>query len=157
MISTNTPLPMSLSLRRPWIAAVLCIALLSSACGKVEPMTATEVAREISPDGRVDLVLTEHNPGATASFVYRVHLVAHGDAPSDTAAVAELYGATRSHSAYGADLRWEDDRTAVVEYLQAKSTDIMQASTDIEGRRVTLLLRGGVENDQAPAGGMAPR
>lgn len=117
-------------------------------------MTAREVAREVSPDGRIDLVLTEHNPGATASFVYRVHVLPHGGAPSDAAA-AELYGATRSRSAYGADLRWQDERTAVVEYLQAKSADLARPSIEIEGRSITLHLREGIENTDAPPGGMA--
>ncbi|MCD9032615.1 hypothetical protein LDO32_12850 [Luteimonas sp. Y-2-2-4F] len=146
-----------MSMRRTtgFVTLGLGVLLSLGACGRSEQMDAQEVARATSPDGRIDVVLTEHNPGATASFVYRVYLLPRDSEPTDAEPAAELYGATRSSTAYGADLRWQDADTAVVEYLRAKSVKVGRESFEIDGRLVTLLLREGTENPDAPAGGMA--
>ncbi len=130
----------------PWLAG----------CGASQPGADVEVARIAAPDGSVDAVLTEYNPGATASFVYRIHVVGHGDAWDNAPVAAELYGATRNASAYGVDLHWRDAGTLEARYLQARSIDVPKQRLDIDGHAVTILLRAGVENPDAPAGGMAP-
>ena len=125
-------------------------------CGASQPGADVEVARIASPDGAVDAVLTEYNPGATASFVYRVHVVGHGDAWDGAPVAAELYGAIRNASAYGVDLHWRDAGTLEARYLQARSIEVSKSKLDIDGHAVTIVLRAGVGNPDAPAGGMAP-
>ncbi|WP_197076409.1 hypothetical protein [Luteimonas sp. FCS-9] len=135
------------------------IALLAAlvACAPVSGGAEVEVSRLTSPDGAIDAVLTEGNPGASASFVYRVHVVPKGETPSQAAYAAQLYGATRSPSAYGADLHWRAPGVLDVRYLQARSIDIPAHVVEVNGRKVSIALQEGVENPEAPAGGMAPR
>ena len=130
----------------PWLAG----------CGAPPPGADVEVARIASPDGSVDAVLTEYNPGATASFVYRIHVVGHGDAWDHAAVAAELYGATRNASAYGVDLHWRDAHTLEARYLQARSIEVPKPRLEVDGHAVAIVLRDGIENPDAPAGGMAP-
>jgi hypothetical protein len=124
-------------------------------CDGNHPGNDVEVVRLTSPDGAVDAVLSEHNPGATASFVYRIRLVGRAGKGDAGPVAAELYGATRNASAYGVDLRWQDAHTLVAEYLKAKSARLTAPEVKVDGRSVTLILRDGVENPAAPAGGMA--
>ncbi|MFC4820666.1 hypothetical protein [Dokdonella ginsengisoli] len=118
-------------------------------------MNDEEVARVPSPDATLDVVLTQANPGATASFLYRVWLVPHaGDWRGGRAAV-ELYGATRNASAYGVDLRWTDADNVAVEYLRARSVaSPPRVRVQVAGREVRLSLRAGIENRAAAPGGM---
>ena len=136
------------------LAAALATGL--AGCGAPRRGADVEVARIASPGGAVDAVLTETNPGATASFVYRVHVVGHGDAWDNAPVAAELYGATRNASAYGVDLHWRDAGTLEARYLRARSIEVPKSKLDIDGHAVTVVLRAGVENPDAPAGGMAP-
>src|SRR5690606_9968675 len=112
---------------RIWCRALLlgAVALLAglTGCARPQPGADVEMARIVSPDGAVDAVLTESNPGATASFVYRIHMVAHDEAWEGSPVAAELYGATRNASAYGVDLHWRDANTLEARYLQARSTE----------------------------------
>lgn len=140
------------ALRLSATALATCLA----GCGASQPGADVEVARIASPDGAVDAVLTEYNPGATASFVYRVHVVGHDDAWDSAPVAAELYGATRNASAYGVDLHWRDAGTLEARYLRARSIEVPKSKLDIDGHAVTVVLRAGVENPDAPAGGMAP-
>jgi len=142
-------------MRSTAMAWLLFTAATLAACGAPQRGADVEVARVTSPDGAVDAVLTERNPGATASFVYRIHLVAHGDAWDDGLVAVELYGATRNASAYGVDLRWRDAGTLEASYLQARSVDVRRRSFDVDGHAIAIALREGVENPDAPAGGMA--
>ena len=143
--------------RRRWAAAAaLCFALLAG-CARDPAADDVEVARVASPDARADAVLTEANAGATASFVYRIRLVAHGADWRAAPALAELHGATRNASAYGVDLRWQDADTLHADYLKARLVIAHQATAEVAGRRVALQLRSGIANPAAPAGGMAPR
>ncbi|UNK42948.1 hypothetical protein MNO14_02255 [Luteimonas sp. S4-F44] len=139
--------------------ATYAFALLTvlAACAPVSGDAEVEVSRLPSPDGMVDAVLTEGNPGATASFVYRVHVVPRGEAPSQAAYAAQLYGATRSPSAYGVDLHWREPDVLDIRYLQARSIDVPARVIDVSGRKVSIVLQDGVENTDARAGGMAPR
>lgn len=143
--------------RRRWAAAAaLCFALLAG-CARDPAAADVEVVRLASPDARADAVLTEANAGATASFVYRIRVVAHGADWRGVPALAELHGATRNASAYGIDLRWQGPDTVQADYLRARLVIAQQATTDVAGRRIALQLRSGIANPAAPAGGMAPR
>jgi hypothetical protein len=147
------------SMARTWRHALLLVALALAClagCGTSQRGADVEVARVASPDGAVDAVLTEHNPGATASFVYRIHVVAHDGAWEGSPVAAELYGATRNASAYGVDLHWRDAGTVEARYLQARSIEVPGRTLDVDGHAVTVVLRDGIENPGAPAGGMAP-
>jgi len=112
-----------------------------------------EVARVASPDGKLEAVLVETNGGATTSFGYGVHVVERAGKPDDSAA-AFLYGAVRSESAYGANLRWEKSDRVTVEFLNAKSSKLEVPSVSVGGRMVSIAIRPGVADPTAPAGGM---
>ena len=118
-----------------------------------------EVARVTSPSGRVDAVLYETNGGATTSFGYEVWVVSLSASVSRSEASryptpAYLYGAVRSSRAYGVNLRWENRGTIVIEYLEAR--DVVQNVSEVRvgGESVRVVLRPGVEDPTAPAGGM---
>jgi len=129
----------------------LALALLTASCGGV---SRDEVARSHSPAGGVDAVLMETNGGATTSFGYEVYLVPAGEAARRGTRVASLYAAMRNENAYGANLRWADANTLVVEYLQARSAELTRRHLRIGGRRVRTILRAGVRDPNAPGGGM---
>ena len=141
---------------RALLLFAMALATCLAGCGASQSGAEVEVARIASPDRAVDAVLTETNPGATASFVYRIHVVGHGDAWDSAPVAAELYGATRNASAYGVDLHWRDAGTLEARYLQARSIEVAKPRLDIDGHAVMVVLRAGVENPDAPAGGMAP-
>lgn len=141
------------------IATVLTMvltALLAIGCSHDAIMPDVEVARVASPDLQADAVLTEANPGATASFIYRIRIVPHGADWRSAPSAAELYGATRSAQAYGVDLHWQDANSVRADYLQGRVMKPASAAVSVAGRAVTLQLRSGVSNPAAPAGGMAP-
>ena len=142
--------------RHAWLVVAVALAPSLAGCGTQQGAD-VEVARVASPDGAVDAVLTEYNPGATASFVYRIHVVAHGGEWEGSPVAAELYGATRNASAYGVDLDWRDASTLEARYLQARSVSAPGRALRVDGHPVTLVLREGVVNPDAPAGGMASR
>lgn len=135
---------------------MLLAALLAVGCSHDAIMPDVEVARVASPDLQADAVLTEANPGATASFIYRIRIVPHGADWRSTPSAAELYGATRNSRAYGIDLHWQDANTVRADYLQGRVMKPAAASVAVAGRAVALRLRSGVSNPAAPAGGMAP-
>jgi hypothetical protein len=112
-----------------------------------------EVARNISPNGKVDAVLFETNDGATTSFGYEVYVVEHGTQPSGSPAVS-LYGAIRNQHAYGADLKWTSPESVVVEFLNAKSTKIEKPIVSVGTQVIHLVVHEGVLNNAAPSGGM---
>jgi hypothetical protein len=111
-----------------------------------------EVARVASPDGRVEAVLIERNSGATTSFWYEILLVDSSNMRREQ--VASLYGATRSDVAYGVNLIWANDRELVLEYEDARSQSLEKRTVRIAGRDIRTLLRPGVSDAAAPAGGM---
>jgi hypothetical protein len=113
-----------------------------------------EVARVRSPDGVIDAVVVETNGGATTSFGYEIEVVPASGALSSARRVAFLYGAGRNASAYGVNLRWAGMSTLAVEYLDAKSTKLETPAVTIGGRSVFVALAPGVEDRNAPSGGM---
>lgn len=130
--------------------AILLAWLFSGLIG--EPSN-DEVARVVSPNGKIDAVLFETNGGATTSFGYDIYVVKHGAKPSGSPAIA-LYGAVRSQSAYGANLKWVSSNSVAVEFLSAKSTEIKKTTLSIGDQIVQLAVHEGVEDHSAPAGGM---
>lgn len=133
------------------VAAVLVFAFLR------EPFEGplAEVTRVSSPSGRIDAVLVERNGGATTSFGYGLYVVPQGKAvsPKDVCN-ASFYGAVRSASAYGVDVRWEGDQGLICQYLEAKSVDLATQVVALAGANVVITLRSNVSNGAAPAGGM---
>ena len=125
------------------------IAILLTSCGLV---SRDEVARVSSPDGRVDAVLVETNGGATTSFGYEIHIVEKGKSYGQAATT--LYGALRNENAYGANLRWLTDSDLMVEYQRARAQVIEKTFVRVVGRDIRIVLRPGVSDSNAPAGGM---
>jgi hypothetical protein len=117
-------------------------------------VTRDEVARVVSPTGDVEAVLCEINGGATTSFAYGVYVVPRGAKLSDRAQVASFYAATRSGSAYGVNLRWQDPKTLAIEYLEAESAEIDQPSVTVDKANIAVMLRGGIADPAAPRGSM---
>jgi hypothetical protein len=116
-----------------------------------------EVPHVTSPPGRHDAVMFESNGGATISFGYEIHVVRSGTKQIigvRDGEVANLYGATRNASASGANLRWQDDRTLVVEYLTAQHIHVNHPMVVIDGAAVIVELRSGIADATAPPGGM---
>jgi hypothetical protein len=106
-----------------------------------------------SPDGRFIAKLVEVNGGATTSFGYLVILSELGSAPKEYE-VASLYGAVRSASAYGANLKWASPQELNVEYLHAKGTKLLNPKVKFGATEVTVVLHPNVTDPTAPAGGM---
>ena len=85
-------------------------------CGLTGEWSKDEVARVVSPSGKVDAVLLETNGGATTSFGYEVYVVERGAEPIGEPAVF-LYGAIRNQSAYGVNLKWESQKLSITSLL----------------------------------------
>jgi hypothetical protein len=130
---------------------VLPLAFLVLGCKNTKSPT-HEVAHVVSPNGKVLAVLTETNEGATTSFGYEVSV-----APKDTEKfhpVASLYGAIRNEQAYGVNLSWLDNHILQVQYLRAKAVENLSNSINVDGQEVEVHLQSGVEDPNAPSGGM---
>jgi hypothetical protein len=136
-------------------SGLVLLAVWGSACG-VGGWSWDEVERVRSPDGSRDAVLIERNGGATTSFGYEVFVVPHDAPVSDGAAgaVASLYAATRNAQAYGANLRWLAADSVAVEYLRAREALLHDGVLNGRPDRLRVVLRAGVEDPQAPSGGM---
>ena len=129
------------------LASTFILAL--PACGLV---SRDEVARVSSPDGRIEAILIETNGGATVSFGYEIWLREKDRGSGEL--VARLYGAGRNESAYGANLRWTDDRQLSVEYLEARQETLEKPRVTVGGREIHVALKSHVTDPTAPAGGM---
>ncbi|MEN1930024.1 hypothetical protein WCE37_13675 [Luteimonas sp. MJ250] len=110
-----------------------------------------EVARIASPSGDLIATVVEIDGGATTSFGYEVR-VARGGLSLGGSEVASLYGAVRSESAYGVNLRWVSDDVLHIEYLEAKSAHLV--SPGILAPEVQVVLASGISDPLAPSGGM---
>ena len=135
-------------------ASTALTAFLAFVVAGCEPAPGVEVARAPSPSGAVEAVLFESNGGATTSFGYGVFVVEAG-AQVEGPPTATLYAAVRSDSAYGVNLRWEDDRTLALVYLSARHTGSAVRSSSPRGPPIRVIFRDGIEDPEAPAGGMA--
>lgn len=117
-------------------------------------VSADEVARTTSPDRSLDAIIIERNGGATTSFDYRVYIAGHKGSARSGIMVADLYGASRSDSAYGVNLRWRAGDSLWLEYQDAKDTAEVRHDVVINGRRVAVSLIPGIVDRTAPGGGM---
>jgi hypothetical protein len=126
---------------------MLGLGLLMSGC-----LSRDEVLRVTSPDGRVDAIAFETDCGATCSFGYEIRVAPRGSRKGEE--VASLDGATRNGQAWGVNLKWSDVDKLSIEYLRADHSALLKQAVDVAGRSVRVSLQGGVEDPQAPAGGM---
>lgn len=113
-----------------------------------------EVARSPSPDHALDAVVVEGNGGATTSFWYGIYVTEPGAAYGSGTFVASLYGAIRSETAWGVNLKWKSPTSLDVEYLSAKKASLDRPHPTVNGRRVDVVLRSGVRDPEAKPGGM---
>lgn len=116
-----------------------------------------EVFRVSSPDGKVDAVLFETNGGATTSFGYRVFAVPAGqviEKDTEDFKVATLYAAGRSKNAYGVNLKWKSNDNLVIEYLDAKVEKLLKPTVEISDKIINTELINGINDPDAPPGGM---
>jgi len=129
--------------------------VLSAGCG-IGESSWDEVARARSPDGLRDAVLIESNGGATTSFGYEIFVVPHAQQVRHGAAgsLASLYAATRNEQAYGVNLQWLAPDTLAVEYLTAREAVGHHSAIADPLDQVHIVLRSGVRDSSAPAGGM---
>jgi hypothetical protein len=68
--------------------------------------------------------------------------------------VASFYGAARNAGAYGVNLRWQGADSLIIEYLQSRSARQLKDSVRLDDQTVKVTLRSGVEDRDAPPGGM---
>jgi hypothetical protein len=113
-----------------------------------------EVARVRSPGGDIDGIVVETNGGATTSFGYEIYMVQSGRSMSSGPRVALVYGARRSTSAYGVNLKWIGPGSLAIEYLEAKSVRLDNAFPSVAGRLLTVAVVAGINDPIAPPGGM---
>jgi hypothetical protein len=135
------------------LRSIVALPFMMTACLSF-PVSHDEVSRVPSSAGGLDAVLVETNGGATTSFGYLVYVVPHGTRPSDGTEVAMLYGAGRNDQAYGANLKWEGRSRLAVEYRDARQVELRRQTAVIGSDTVTIVLRSGVTDSAAPAGGM---
>jgi hypothetical protein len=128
-------------------ALILGFGLLMSGCASRD-----EVLRLTSPDGRTDAIVYETDCGVLCSFGYEIELAPKGGHGGDE--VASVLGAVRNERAYGVDLKWQDADSISIEYLRAEYPHLLKQTADIAGHKITISLRGGVYDSQAPGGGM---
>ena len=110
-----------------------------------------EVLRLPSPNGGIVATVVEINGGATTSFGYEIRLTRAGFNLGGTE-VASLYEASRSDQAYGVNLRWVSEDELHIEYLTAHSAELVPFR--IFAPSVRVVLKPGVSDSSAPAGGM---
>ena len=118
------------------------------------PLRVGEVSRIASPSGGIDAIVIEASTGARSSSSYDVFLVPSQKEHINGVHVASLYAATRNAKAYGVNLRWEGQGELFIEYLKADAAEILNEQVTIEGQQVRVKLRGGIEDPNAPPGGM---
>jgi len=111
-----------------------------------------EVARVVSPDGRLDAVLFETNGGATTSFGYHIDISLHGRREAQQ--VAKLYGAVRNEHAYGLNLRWTGPNNLDIDFLRTKAPPEIKSPVKIGNQDVTVTVHSDVLDSSAPSGGM---
>lgn len=130
--------------------SAVVVAILCAGCTR--PVSRYDVVRVPSPSGALEAILTETNGGATTTFGYDVAVTTTGS--SEATNVASLYGATRSKNAYGVDIRWRNDHTLTIQYLDAKSVRNVVDRANVEGHLVDIALQSGIDNPSAPPGAM---
>jgi hypothetical protein len=128
--------------------AIIFLVLLTSSCASKD-----EVARQLSPAGNAEAILIETNGGATTSFGYEVYVRSTINSINKIK-VATFYGAIRSESAYGINLNWVSNETIELQYLRAKSAQLLEPLIVLNDVKYKVVLRSGAVDASAPAGGM---
>jgi hypothetical protein len=129
------------------LGLALCACLILGTC-----VSKVEVGKAASPDGRFTARVFEINGGATTDFAYEVDVARSGPVYWDHA-VAGFYGAVRSDCAYGVNVRWSNSTTLLLTYKRAKAVDV-DPSLRIGGEEVRIIVKGAVDDPEAPCGGM---
>lgn len=144
--------------KRAFMSGLCLSGLLLTGCGQSAPPErppwGDEVSRVSSPDNRVDALLFEENGGATVSFGYSVYLVPKGGVPLQADRVAGLYAAARSEQASGVNLKWQNDEVLRIEFLEVRKRRYLTHTANINGNKVRIFLVDGMNDPEAPAGGM---
>ena len=97
---------------RGWpVLALLGLLLFLDACDLVEK---TEVARIVSPDGRVEAVLVKVEAGATVATSFKVYIVPKGGKASHP------NPDFLADHVEGLDLKWQAPRLLVIRYDKAR-------------------------------------
>lgn len=130
--------------------SIIVALTLCSACFQ----SSDEVARVRSPNGSTDAVLVESNGGATVSFGYQIFLTRAGGSTIWDTEVAGLYGAIRSDSAYGVNLRWPSNDSLRIEFLRAQAVNKFVPAVRIHRQTIFVSLDSGIGDPRAPSGGM---
>jgi hypothetical protein len=120
---------------------------------RIEP-SKVEVVRASSPSGAIEAVVLETNGEAATSFGYIVAVVSPGEQADSTHEVAYLYGARRSDSSYGVNVRWHDSDELMIEYLDARQTEVFQPTFTLGDEDIRVSLASGISDRLAPPGGM---
>jgi hypothetical protein len=144
-------------LKRALLKTLLLIAVVAttSCFNLADEISFDEVSRVTNPSGKIDAVVVETNGGATTSFGYEVFVIPKGERViKGKAAVASFYGAVRSETAYGVNVKWERPDQLAIEYLQAKRTDFTKQNVIVNGETITISSRSNVNDESAPSGGM---
>lgn len=132
---------------------IICpLLLLTLLPGCSVPLRTGEVARAVSPSGRVDAIVIEANTGRPSASSYDVFLVPSGEGHTRGLHIASLYSATRNQVSYGVNLKWEGPAQLTIEYMKASAAEVLKDSATIEGEQVQVRLRDGIEDAQAPSG-----
>ena len=135
---------------KTYITFISLLLLLLSCSSKYD---GDEVFRALSPAGNAEAILIETNGGATTSYGYIVYLKSTANKNSKIE-VANFYGAVRSNSAYGVNIKWLSGTELQIEYLEAKSAKILTPSIELENINYKVTLKSGIEDVSAPSGGM---
>lgn len=130
------------------------------AFGCADIVSHDEVARSLSPDKKYECVVFERNGGATTSFGYWIYLCAarseanqNSPEPEGNLQIANLYGASRNDNSYGVNIRWKDSQTIIIECLKTKESELHNPAR-LNGKEFKVILKEGVSDPSAPAGGM---
>jgi hypothetical protein len=113
-----------------------------------------EVFRAESPDSHLEVVVYERNGGATTAFMHDVYLATKGAPLIGVKPVATFYGAYRNGSSAGINVRWAGATQLIIECLGAKIIDRPASTVQIGARQVEVIVKEGIEDPHAPAGGM---
>ncbi len=94
------------------------------------------------------------NRGATTDFLYRVDVRRRGFGwYHPPLSVFGCYGTGRSNCAYGVNLRWLDDRTLDISYLDSRYIEVPAMQRfDMDGKPLAVRVRSGVNDPKAPCG-----
>src|SRR4051812_21109654 len=82
---------------------------LSAIAGCDDSSSYHELARAVSPNKRIELVIAEISTDATVPTPYQVFVVASGKAPSSEQLIFKIDKSTQPH------VEWVDDTTAVIQ------------------------------------------